>query len=136
MGKVKGLLFILSSLFFSNAVAQEISYAGTPRQCEIGGITVKGVSDYEDYVLINLSGLSVGQQIEVPGSEITEAVKRYWKHGLFSDVSIKADSIVDSKVYLTIDLLLRPRITEINYTGVKKREREDLESKQIGRAHV
>ena len=115
------------SLVTSNA--QEISYAGTPRECEIGGITVKGVSDYEDYVLINLSGLSVGQKIDVPGSEITEAVKRYWKHGLFSDVSIKADSIIDSKVYLTIDLQLRPRISEINYVGLKKREREDMEAK-------
>ncbi len=119
-----------ASLFMSTATAQvDISYAGTPRQCEIGGITVKGVSDYEDYVLINLSGLSVGQQIDVPGSEITEAVKRYWKHGLFSRVSISADSIVGSKVYLCINLALAPRITAVNYTGVKKSEREDLESK-------
>ena len=121
---------MLSSLFTSPARAQmDISYAGTPRQCEIGGITVKGVSDYEDYVLINLSGLTVGQKIDVPGSQITEAVKRYWKHGLFSEVAIVADSIVDSKVYLCINLQLRPRITQINYTGVKKREREDLEMK-------
>ena len=124
------LFAILCSLFTKPARAQiDISYAGTPRQCEIGGISVKGVSDYEDYVLINLSGLSVGQKIEVPGSEITEAVKRYWKHGLFSEVSIDADSIVESKVYLCINLQLRPRITQINYSGVKKREREDLEAK-------
>ena len=110
-------------------VNPEISYAGTPRQCEIGGITVEGVEGYEDFVLINLSQLSVGQRIDVPGSEITEAVKRYWKHGLFSKASITADSIVDSKVYLCIHLALRPRITEINYYGVKKSEREDLENK-------
>ena len=110
-------------------VNPDISYAGTPRQCEIGGITVEGVEGYEDFVLINLSQLSVGQFIDVPGSEITEAVKRYWKHGLFSEVSITADSIVDSKVYLCIHLALRPRITDINYYGVKKSEREDLEAK-------
>ncbi len=129
---ILALSLIICHLSFSRVAAQddmEISYAGTPRQCEIGGITVKGVTDYEDYVLINLSGLSVGQQIDVPGSEITDAVKRYWKHGLFSDVSIVADSIVGSKVYLCINLQLRPRITSINYSGVKKREREDLESK-------
>ena len=97
-------------------VNPDISYAGTPRQCEIGGITVKGVEGYEDYVLINLSGLSVGQMVDVPGSEITEAVKRYWKHGLFSKVSISADSIVGSKVYLCINLALCPRISAINYT--------------------
>ena len=84
------VLFIISPLSFSSLAAQDvivnpdISYAGTPRQCEIGGITVKGVEGYEDYVLIGLSGLSVGQRISVPGTEITEAVKRYWKHGLFS----------------------------------------------------
>ena len=76
----------------------DISYAGTRLSCEIGGIAVKGVEGYEDYVLAGLSGLSVGQQIEVPGSQITEAVKRYWRNGLFSKVTITADSIVGSKI--------------------------------------
>ena len=135
-GLVRGVLpFCLFAFTPIGAFAQnkivnpDISYAGTPRQCEIGGITVKGVDDYEDVVLINLSQLYVGQSIEVPGSEITEAVKRYWKHGLFSEVSITADSIVDSKVYLCIHLSLRPRISDIQYHGVKKGERSDLESK-------
>ena len=110
-------------------VNPDISYAGTPRQCEIGGITVKGVEGYEDYVLIGLSGLSVGQSISVPGTEITEAIKRYWKHGLFSRASITADSIVGSKVYLCIHLATRPRVSAINYNGLKKSEREDMEVK-------
>ena len=42
-------------------------------------------------------GLSVGDEITVPGDEITNAVKRYWKHGLFSKVAIAADSIVGEK---------------------------------------
>ena len=129
------LLFIISPLSFSSIAAQDvivnpdISYAGTPRQCEIGGLSVKGVEGYEDYVLIGLSGLSVGQVISVPGTEITEAVKRYWKHGLFSKASITADSIVGSKVYLCIHLATRPRVSTINYYGLKKSEREDMESK-------
>ena len=85
----------------------DISYAGTPRQLEIGGLAVKGVEGYEDYVLTGLSGLSIGQVIDVPGTEITEAVKRYWKHGLFSKVAISADSIVGNKVYLCIHLATR-----------------------------
>ena len=110
-------------------VNPDISYAGTPRSCEIGGIAVKGIEGYEDYVLAGLSGLSVGQQIAVPGNDLTEAVKRYWKHGLFSTVAITADSIVGSKIYLCIHLSLRPRVSTINYNGVKKSEREDLEAK-------
>ena len=107
----------------------DISYAGTPRTCEIGGIAVKGVEGYEDYVLTGLSGLSVGQTITVPGTEITDAVKRYWRHGLFSRVSITADSIVGSKIYLCIHLATRPRVSRINYNGIKKSEREDMEAK-------
>ena len=110
-------------------VNPDISYAGTPRTCEIGGLAVEGVEGYEDYVLTGLSGLSVGQEIEVPGSAITEAVKRYWKHGLFSRVQITADSLIGSKIYLCIHLSLRPRISAINYIGLKKSEREDMEAK-------
>ncbi len=132
------VLFMLQSAVFTLMAQEfivnpEISYSTSPKHCEIGGINVEGVEGYEDYVVIGLSGLSVGQEIDIPGQEITEAVKRYWRHGLFSKVSITADSIVDSKVYLTYHLALRPKITEINYTGVKKSEREDLEGK-IGMA--
>jgi outer membrane protein insertion porin family len=126
------LLFILlpfGAFSQDKIVNPDISYAGTPRTCEIGGLAVEGVEGYEDYVLTNLSGLSVGQEIEVPGQEITEAVKRYWRHGLFSRVKITADSIVGSKIYLCIHLSLRPRVSEINYIGLKKSEREDMEAK-------
>ena len=106
-----------------------ILYSGTPKKYEIGGIKVEGVKNYEDYVLIGLSGLSVGQVITVPGDDITSAVKRYWRHGLFSDVQILAEKIVDNKIYLKILLTQRPRIADIRYHGVKKSEREDLEAK-------
>ena len=38
-----------------------ILYSGTPKKYEIADIKVEGVKNYEDYVLIGLSGLSVGQ---------------------------------------------------------------------------
>ena len=135
-GLVKGILpFYLFTFLPFTATAQDkivnpdISYAGTPRTCEIGGIAVEGVEGYEDYVLAGLSGLTVGQEIELPGSQITEAVKRYWRNGLFSKVKITADSIVGNKVYLCIHLGMRPRIKNINYNGIKKAEREDMEAK-------
>ena len=82
----------------------DITYAGTPRDLVIGGFNVSGMDGYEDYMLTGISGLSVGQHITVPGNEITEAVKRYWNHGLFSDVQISADSLVGNKIYLHISL--------------------------------
>lgn len=110
-------------------VRPDISYAGTPRTCKVAGLTVSGIEGYEDYVLIGISGLRIGQEVSVPGNEITDAVKRYWRHGLFSDVAILADSIVGDQVYLHIQLAARPRISTINYVGLKKSEREDMEKK-------
>ena len=118
-----------------NASAQEkivypdISYAGTPKTLVLGGINVSGIEGYEDYMLTGISGLSVGQEITVPGNDITDAVKRYWRHGLFSDVKISADSIVGDKIFLHVHLALRPRVSVINYVGLKKSEREDMENK-------
>ena len=110
-------------------VYPDISYAGTPKTLVLGGINVSGIEGYEDYMLAGISGLSVGQEIMVPGNEITDAVKRYWRHGLFSDVKISADSIVGDKIYLHISLAMRPRVSVINYVGLKKSEREDMENK-------
>ena len=110
-------------------VNPDISYAGTPRTLIVGGINVSGIEGYEDYVLSGISNLTVGQEISVPGDEITDAVKRYWKNGLFSNVTIAIDSIVGKKVYPHIYLTARPRVSDINYFGLKKSEREDMETK-------
>ncbi|MCD8292627.1 MAG: outer membrane protein assembly factor BamA [Prevotellaceae bacterium] len=106
-----------------------ILYSGTPKKYEIADIKVEGAQNYEDYVIIGLSGLSVGETITVPGNEITDACRRYWRHGLFSDVRVTADKIEGDKIWLTIHLAMRPRVSDISYHGVKKSEREDLEAR-------
>lgn len=137
MNKTSKLLAASIAVFASSAamVAQdkivhpEISYAGTPRELVLGGMNVSGIDGYEDYMLTGISGLQVGQKLTVPGNEITDAVKRYWRHGLFSFVKISADSIVGNKIYLHINLEAHPRVSSINYIGLKKSEREDMEEK-------
>ena len=111
-------------------VSPDISYAGNPVDVVIGGINVSGVEGYENEILAGISGLTVGQHITVPGPDVTNAVKRYWRHGLFSKVSIAVDSIVGGNtMYLHIYLATRPRVSQINYHGLKKSEREDMETK-------
>lgn len=131
--KIFAALIAMSCCAGANAqykiVYPDITYAGTPRDLVIGGMKVVGMDGYEDYMLTSISGLAVGQRITVPGNEITDAVKRYWKHGLFSDVRISADSIVGSKIFLRVSLKPRPRVSEINYVGLKKTERDDMEQK-------
>ena len=136
MTKINKMLMLLALSGVSLTVSAQhkiinpdITYSGTPKTYKLAGLSVTGIDGYEDYVLTGISGLSVGQELEVPGTAITDAVKRYWKHGLFSDVSISADSIVGDNIYLKIHLAPRPRISTINYNGLKKTEREDMEKK-------
>ena len=115
--------------YLKRDTAVTIDYSRTPRQVVVKNIAVDGIPNYDPAMLIRLSGISVGETISVPGEEITQAIKRYWKNGLFSDVSIRVDSIINDSAYLHINLAPRPRISKINYNGVKKSERDDLKDK-------
>ena len=102
---------------------------GQSHRYTLGGISVDGIQGFDDYVLIGISGLTIGDDITVPGDDITNAVKRYWKHGLFSNVRIEADEIRGDSIFLKIVLAARPKVSEVNINGVKKNERDDLMEK-------
>jgi len=123
------LLIILNQLLGAQTTSVKdstilpiIEYSTSTSKYEIAAITVTGAGNYEDFVLIGFSGLAVGDVVNVPGDAITKAVKRFWKQGLFSDVKIFATKIQDGKVWLNIALKERPRVSEVNYIGLKKSE--------------
>lgn len=128
---LSGLIPLTGNGFAKAAISDnntpQIFYS-SPREYKIAGISVSGVDNYEDYVLIGLSGLSVGQMIKVPGDEITDALRRYWRHGLFSDVKILATKIEGNQIWLEIKLAPRPRIGKINFNGFKKSDKDDIEN--------
>jgi outer membrane protein insertion porin family len=107
----------------------DVLYTFIQKKYKIQDIKITGATNYEDYVLIGFSGLRVGDEVSVPGDEITDAVNRFWRQGLFSDIKILASKIEEDKVWLEIRLRPRPRISEISYNGVKKGERSELESR-------
>ena len=127
-------LFLIILLFpyisvLSQTEVPKITYSGMPKKYEIADIKVTGVQNLDPQILVNLSGLRVGQVITVPGDEITAAIKRYWKNGLFSDVKILASKIEGRKIYLEIQLKERPRLSEINFLGLKKSDLETVAEK-------
>ena len=121
------IIFILLSLFSCTfAQAQEaytlndtifnhkIVFSGTPQKYEIAGITVSGVENYDDYIIIGYSGLSLGQRIEIPGDDLKTAAKRFWRQGLFSKVQIKVNKIYQDKAWIEFVLQQQPRISQVN----------------------
>ena len=113
-----------SQVSFSNT-GMDISYS-SPKKYKIGGITISGVEFLDENVLKMLSGLRVGQVVEVPGEEITKAVKNLWKQGLFEDVSITVTSIVDGQIFLDIYLAERPRLSKFAFKGISKSDVDDI----------
>jgi len=127
-------LFLITLLFpyisvLSQTEVPKITYSGMPKKYEIADIQVTGVENLDPNILVNLSGLRVGQVVTVPGDEISSAIRRYWKHGLFSDVKILATKIEGRKIYLEIQLKERPRLSEINFLGLKKSDLDAVAEK-------
>jgi outer membrane protein insertion porin family len=106
-------------------------YYSSPRKYTIADIQVSGIQYLDKNVLIQLSGFSVGQEIEVPGEAITNAIKKFWQQGLFSDVKITAAKVVGNQIWLDIYLQERPRLSDVNFFGVSKSEKDDITEKVL-----
>lgn len=133
---LRSIVLSLSIIHLVMAWGQEQDSTSIPtvdynrvRERVIADIRVTGSESYEDYILIGFSGLSVGQEIKIPGTEITSAVTRFWDQSYFSDVKILIDKITEDSVWLHIALKQRPKISKINFYGLKKSEVEDIEKK-------
>ena len=140
MRYIKVILILLSVWTAGNAAMQaqetytlndtifypKLAFNGSPTKYEIAGIKVTGVDNYEDYIIIGYSGLSIGQRVEIPGSDLKNAAKRFWRQGLFSKVQIKVEKIYGDKAWLEFVLRQQPRISKVNYIGMKKGEQKDI----------
>ena len=100
-----------------------------PKDYYLGGVTVSGVKYLDGNVLIMLSGLTVGEQMKIPGDKITAAVRKLWDQGLFEDIQVSVSKVVDNQVFLDLRLKERPRLSKFQFNGVKKSDADDLRQK-------
>ncbi len=120
------------ALFSQEADSTNFSiYYSSPTKYTIAGVEVTGIRYLDKSVLIQLSGLKVGAEITVPGETVTNAIKKLWQQGLFSDVKITATKIVNGNIWFEIYLQERPRLSEVNFMGVSKSEKDDITEKVL-----
>lgn len=105
-----------------------IDYAN-PKQYEIGGVVISGTKFLDEAVLINISGLVVGDTIDVPGDKTSRAIENLWKQGLFSDIKILASHSQGNRIFFEIRLMERPRLSTFNFKGVSKSEADKIREK-------
>lgn len=130
------LVSVLLIAFIPSAKPQVITGTGLPEinytrpvTYTIGGITVTGVEYLDHGVIIVLSGLSVGDRIEIPGDEIRNAIEKLWQQGLFENIRITATHIEGELIFLNLSMQERPRMSRFSFKGVKKSEADDLRDK-------
>ena len=127
------LLLITLSLISATTFSQinigsdlaDIDYL-TPKEYEIGGITVTGVQFLDNNMLVMLSGLTVGDKITIPGDKISAAIDKLWEQGLFENIKITASKISGKTIFLDIFLQERPRLSKFKFTGIRKGEADKV----------
>lgn len=140
----KFLFAILFSVFVTSAFAQvsnpqrapltksipadSLSYLN-PRDYIIGGISVSGAKYLDKDILIQLSKLTKGDRINLPGERNAEVIKTLYSQGLFDDVQLNITKINMDTIYLEIAVSERPRLSRLHITGIRKGEIEDVQKK-------
>lgn len=95
---------------------------------KILGITVEGNTTADASTIIANSGLKVGDEIEIPGDQTLNAIRRLWKLGLFtSDIKIEIEKKVGDGVFLLIKVNEYPRIEKYIFKGNDDLDDEDLD---------
>jgi outer membrane protein insertion porin family len=127
-----GIMFLMLTLrsFAQVSIGDEtvVDYS-KPIEYEIGGITVTGVEYLDKTVLIMLTGLNVGEKVEIPGEKISDAIKKLWEQGLFEDIRISVTEFRDNQVFLEMYLKERPRLSFFTIKGVSKSEADNIREK-------
>jgi outer membrane protein insertion porin family len=135
---MKKIFFLFALIIFGCCAHAQVQIGGdsttfsydAPQRYEIGGVTVSGTRYLDEQVLINLSGLIVGDTIDIPGDKISKAIQVLWKQGLFSDIKIKIARVQGSRVFLDLELSEKPRLSKFTFSkGVSKSEADKIREK-------
>lgn len=109
---------------------QDIYNSKYPKEYTIGGITVTGARSFDQNLIISISGLAVGDKVQIPGTDVFgKAIAKLWKQSLVSNVQVNLLRLEGNMLFLQLDITERPRLLDYKFVGVKKGERDDLETK-------
>jgi len=130
------LCAVVMSLMGAAASAQsqsqtyEVDY-NNPKEFILGGVKVHGNTYLGRDQILQLAGLNEGMQIAIPGDQVSAIVNRLWQQRYFQDVSIAVDSLSSQRdsVWLKINIVERPRVSQWNYSGIKTSEKKDIQER-------
>ncbi|MDC6387262.1 POTRA domain-containing protein [Maribacter sp. PR1] len=119
------LLTILLLFVLTNVVSQEMSYENG-KSYILGGLEVTGLESYNEQTVKTYTGLRVGQPITIPGEEISEVINKLWGLELFSSIDFYIANIEGNTIFLELNIIERPTLTDVTFNGIKPRKVDEL----------
>jgi len=92
----------------------------------LADVAVVGKISFNNQTVITFAGLQKGQEITIPGEEISSAIKKLGKLGLFDEISFYVNKIQNDSIYLDLNLVELPKLNEVKFVGIKKNKTEGL----------
>ncbi len=117
-------LFILGS--FSQIKAQERIPFDQGKKYILAKVSVVGKISFNEQTVVTFSGLQKGQEITVPGEEISGAIKKLGKLGLFDEIAFYVNKVESDSIYLDLNIVELPKLNEVKFVGIKKSKVEGL----------
>lgn len=111
---------------FSQIKAQERVPFDQGKKYILAKVSVVGKISFNEQTVVTFSGLQKGQEITVPGEEISGAIKKLGKLGLFDEISFYINRVENDSIYLDLDIVELPKLNEVKIVGVKKSKVEAL----------
>ena len=117
-------IFIIGNVFQVKAQENKAFDQGT--KYILADVEVTGKLSFNKQTVVTFAGLEKGQEIVVPGEEISNAIKKLGKLGLFSDIDFYVTKIKGDSIYLELNIIELPKLNEVKFQGVKKSKVDDL----------
>ena len=113
-----------------NPQLMEIFNSKVPTQYNLAGITVTGAKAFDQNLIISISGLAIGDKLMLPGSDaFSKAISKLWKQNLVVDVEVFLTKLEGKNLFIELAITERPRLADFKFIGIKKGEKDDLETK-------
>lgn len=120
------ILFLFALLFIGNTINAQDTTLEKGKEYTLAGVEVIGKVSFNEQTVITFTGLEIGSKIRIPGEEISLAITKLWKLGLFNDVNFYVKKIEGENIFLELELYELPKLNEIKIKGVKKGKKEDI----------
>lgn len=116
-------MFVASAHFYGQVIPPEPTDSTSAQTENTAGtyvlknIVVDGVKKYSADQILRFTGLFKDEKVEIPGTKISNAIKKLWETDNFSEVEVYVESVEGETVVLRFNLQDLKELGEVKFKG-------------------